>query len=53
MGDLVFIIFDSGEHRKTASVHLVGQAEINQALKIILVVFNTWIHTICNQYLER
>jgi len=36
MRDLVFIISDSGEHRRTASIHPVRQAEINQALKIII-----------------
>ncbi len=36
MKDLVFVISDSGEHRKIVSVHPVRQAEINQALKIIL-----------------
>jgi len=36
MRDLVFIISDSGEHRRTASIHPARQAEINQALKIII-----------------
>ncbi len=36
MKDLIFIVSDSGEHRRTASIHPIRQAEINQALKILI-----------------
>jgi len=34
--NLAFVIVDSGEHRRIASVHPVRQKEINQALKILI-----------------
>ena len=34
--NLVFVISDSGEHRRIISVHPIRQREINQALKLLL-----------------
>jgi galactokinase len=34
--DLTFVIADSGQHRRIASIHPVRQAEIDEALKILM-----------------